>query len=216
MLVSSPFPCPLCHSEKAFHFYQDQFRDYYRCERCSLVFVLPSAYLSPADEKSRYDLHKNSPDDPAYRLFLSRLFNPLQQRLPPNQHGLDFGAGPGPTLSVMFTEAGHHMEIYDPFYAHEPAVLTKVYDFITTSEVVEHLHHPAVEFERLWRCIKPSGYLGIMTKLVLDQTAFAAWHYKNDPTHVCFYSESTFHWLAAKWQADLTFSGNDVILLQKI
>jgi len=52
---------------------------------------------------------KNSPDDPRYRAFLSRLFIPLNERIAPESCGLDFGSGPGPTLSVMFEEQGHTM-----------------------------------------------------------------------------------------------------------
>jgi len=56
--------------------------------------------------------------------------------------------------------------------------------------------------------------LGIMTKLALDREAFACWHYKNDRTHVSFFSRETFTWLAAEWNAELAFVGNDVILLR--
>jgi len=69
--------------------------------------------------------------------------------------------------------------------------------------------------DRLWSCLKPSGVLGIMTKRVIDQEAFSRWHYKDDLTHVCFYSTETFQWLAAQWHATVTFSGNDVVLLMK-
>jgi hypothetical protein len=55
-----------------------------------------------------------------------------------------------------------------------------------------------------------------MTKLVIDRDAFATWHYKNDPTHVCFFSVDTFHWLADLWRAKIEFIGNDVIILEKI
>jgi hypothetical protein len=54
-----------------------------------------------------------------------------------------------------------------------------------------------------------------MTKLALDQEAFASWHYKNDPTHVVFFSRATCQWLAERWQANLVFADKDVILLQK-
>jgi hypothetical protein len=54
-----------------------------------------------------------------------------------------------------------------------------------------------------------------MTKLVQDYEAFARWHYKNDDTHICFFSRSTFEWLADQWQAELTFAGKDVILFYK-
>jgi SAM-dependent methyltransferase len=177
--------------------------------------VLPHEFLSPEEENSVYNLHENSADDPRYRRFLRRLFVPLSQRLAPNSFGLDFGSGPGPTLSLMFEEAGHSMEIYDPLYAPEIKLLQQQYDFISASEVVEHLHRPREELERLWSCLKPNGWLGIMTKRVIDQKAFARWHYKSDPTHVCFFSIETFRWLEDHWRATLTIKEKDVVLFTK-
>jgi len=207
--------CPLCQAAAGDEIYQDKHRNYLRCRICNLVFVPPAQFLSAVEEKARYGLHQNSPEDLAYRRFLSRLFLPLQKLLAPRSCGLDFGSGPGPTLSVMFAEAGHSMAIYDHFYARDPSVWEKQYDFITATEVVEHLHNPQKDLHRLWACLKPGGRLGIMTKLALGQEAFARWHYKNDLTHVCFFSQSTFAWLADQWRADLTFANKDVIILAK-
>lgn len=180
-----------------------------------MVFVPPRFLLSPAEEKSVYDQHQNSPDDAGYRTFLSRLCNPLCERLSPGSRGLDFGSGPGPTLSVMFTEAGHQVAIYDPFYAPLCPPPEALYDFITASEVVEHLRHPGVELERLWKILNPGGLLGVMTKRVLDREAFSRWHYKNDPTHIRFFSTATFEYLAEHWRAELTVVGDDVVLFRK-
>ncbi len=207
--------CPLCQSAPPEEFHRDPRRDYFRCRTCSLVFVPPEQFLSAEAEKAEYDRHRNTPDDPGYRRFLSRLFNPLQKHLKPCSRGLDFGSGPGPALSVMLEEAGHPMRIYDPFYADSPEALDKKYDFITATEVLEHLHQPQLELERLWAALLPGGCLGIMTKLVLDRRAFSRWHYKNDLTHVCFFSRETFRWLAAKWAADLFFTDKDVIIIYK-
>ena len=143
------------------------------------------------------------------------MFNPLSLKLSPGSFGLDFGSGPEPTLSIMFEEEGHKMNIYDPYYAPDKIVLNEQYDFVTASEVVEHLHNPAIEFDLLWSILKPGGWLGLMTKLALDKEAFAKWHYKNDPTHVCFFSKETMEWLAEKWKAKIQFIGRDVILFQK-
>ena len=206
--------CPLCRTSEGRPFHQDS-REYFRCPVCLLVLVPSHQFLTPEDEKAEYDSHENSADDPRYRRFLGRLFVPLSQRLSPESCGLDFGSGPGPTLSVMFEEAGHSMEIYDPFYAPDIKPLQQRYDFITASEVVEHLHHPRRELERLWSCLKPNGSLGIMTKRVIDREAFSRWHYKDDPTHVCFYSTETFRWLADHWRARLTVPENDVVLFMK-
>ena len=180
-----------------------------------MVFVPPEQFLSAERERAVYDRHENSPNDEGYRQFLSRMFEPLAERLATGSRGLDFGSGPGPTLSIMFEEAGHTMAIYDPFYAPDPAPLDKQYDFITATEVVEHLHHPRRELDRLWSCLEPGGLLGIMTKRVIDRDAFSRWHYKNDPTHACFFSTETFEWLAGYWQAELTIVGDDVVLFGK-
>ena len=206
--------CPLCRKSEGRPYYQDS-REYFHCPACTLVFVLPCQFLSRKEEKSVYDLHENSTDDPGYRHFLARLFGTLSQRLAPNSCGLDFGSGPGPTLSAMFEEAGHSMEIYDPFFAPEIKVFQQQYDFIVASEVVEHLHYPRQELDRLWSCLKPQGSLGIMTKRVIDREAFSRWHYKNDPTHVCFFSTETFRWLANHWSSILTVPEKDVVLFFK-
>jgi len=207
--------CPLCKKADLSKIHKDRRRDYFLCQACKLVFVPSTQFLSAKDEKAEYDLHQNSPDDQGYRRFLSRLFTPMQELLAPGSRGLDFGSGPGPTLFLMFEEAGHFMAIYDHFYARNPFVLENQYDFITATEVVEHLHDPKKEFDRLWGCLKTGGWLGIMTKLVLDREAFAHWHYKNDPAHVCFFAWSTFEWIANQWQANLSFVGKDVILFYK-
>jgi SAM-dependent methyltransferase len=192
-------------------FWQDQRRDYYRCRRCCLVFVPPRQYLSPADELAQYQLHRNDPGDSGYRRFLGRLYEPLQARLAPHSRGLDFGCGPGPTLS----QTGHHVQLYDCFFAPDRSVLAGSYDFITATEVVEHLHCPGEELNRLWALLRPGGHFGVMTKLVLDREAFSRWHYKNDPTHVSFFSRPTFDWLAGEWGADIEFAGQDVIIFTK-
>ena len=207
--------CPLCLSKGNVFFYSDSFRDYYRCYKCNLIHIPPSQYIPREAEFAEYNKHQNSQEDSGYRKFLSRLFNPLSLQLSPGSHGLDFGCGPGPTLSVMFEEAGYSVDLYDPFYAPDTNVFKHQYDFITASEVVEHLHNPLKELDLLWSLLKPGGWLGVMTKLALDREEFSKWHYKDDPTHVCFFSKKTMNWLAEKWTTEALYFGKDVILFQK-
>ena len=103
----------------------------------------------------------------------------------------------------------------DTLYAADESVLESDYDFVTATEVIEHVQRPLHSLTRMWRCVKASGYLGLMTKLVIDQAAFAHWHYKNDETHICFYSQETFKWLARQWNTEAVFVGHDVIIFQK-
>ncbi len=207
--------CPLCQSEHIEDYSQDKHRDYLLCRSCHLVFVPKKQFLSADKEKARYDEHNNSPADLSYRNFLQRIFTPMHKRLKSGSAGLDFGSGPGPTLSIMFQDAGYRMSIYDHFFAHNPEVFTKHYDFITATEVVEHLHQPAKELDKLWNCLKTGGLLGIMTKQLVSREAFQNWHYKRDLTHVCFFSRKTFQCLAHEWDASIEYIDNDIVLFYK-
>ncbi len=137
-----------------------------------MVSTDPENHPSPTVEKDHYDQHENDPNDRSYRQFLSRLSTPVNARLKPKSNGLDFGCGPGPTLSKMFVEAGHSMQVYDPYYAPNPSTLKGTYDFITLSEVIEHLQQPRLELMTLWKLLRPNGLLGIMTKRVTTKAAF--------------------------------------------
>ncbi|GHC33728.1 class I SAM-dependent methyltransferase [Aidingimonas halophila] len=207
--------CPLCHHDETEHYHRDKWRDYWQCQACELVFVPPGQQLSPAEEKAVYDRHENDIDDPGYRRFLSRLAGPLLARVPPGATGLDFGCGPGPALAAMLVEQGIDMTLYDPFYAPDTRVFEQYYDIITASEVVEHLNAPGSELERLAERLRPGGWMGIMTKRVLSRKAFAGWHYIRDLTHVAFFSETTFHWLAGHLDMQVEFPAADVALLHK-
>lgn len=206
--------CPLCAHHPAESYAVDTRRAYFQCPRCALVFADPASHASPEEEKALYDLHENDPDDPGYRRFLGRLATPLRERLKPGMEGLDYGCGPGPALARMLEEGGMSMSVYDPYYAPDPAVLERTYDFVTCTETVEHFRRPAEDWETLVALLRPGGWLGIMTQLVIDCERFCRWQYKNDPTHVGFYSEATFHWLASHFRLELERVGRDVMLLR--
>jgi SAM-dependent methyltransferase len=210
----NPPRCPLCGSP-AEPFCRDRVRSYLRCPHCDLIFVPEQYHLKPDEEKARYDFHQNDPADSNYRNFLSRLFQPLEKKLGPGSHGLDFGCGPGPALSVMFEEAGHSCAVYDLHYADDPAVFDRQYDFLTCSETMEHLYRPRAEFERFLRLVKPGGWIGIMTRLHDEAPVpFDRWHYKNDDTHVCFFSKQTFRTLEKTYALRREFHPGSVVLIQ--
>ncbi|WP_158162143.1 class I SAM-dependent methyltransferase [Grimontia hollisae] len=208
--------CPLCGSADIADFEQDKRRRYFRCQRCSLVFADPASLLSAEEEKAIYNQHDNVVDDPGYRHFLSRIATPLGEKLgDASLQGLDFGCGPGPALAAVLRDAGHEMAIYDPYFFPDNRVLERTYDFVTCTEAIEHFYLPHREWRQLLGLVRPGGWLAIMTKLVIDADAFTRWHYKNDPTHVSFFSRETFCFLAERDGLDVDFVGNDVILLRK-
>ncbi|WP_193432820.1 class I SAM-dependent methyltransferase [Microbulbifer mangrovi] len=211
----SDYPCPLCRHPAAQFYHRDKFRSYYQCVECALVFVPPEYHLSRQAEKAYYDLHENSAEDEGYRRFLSRCATPLLERLVAPSLGLDFGCGPAPVLAQILAQNGHTMATYDLYYQPDESVLSQYYDFIVTTEVVEHLGEPVSVLEVLWQRINPGGVLAIMTKLVASPERFANWHYIRDPTHIVFFSTQTFHWLAQHLGAQVTFLDSDVIFLNK-
>lgn len=190
-------------------------RSYLRCRECALVFVPARFHLSPDAERAVYAQHENDPSDPRYRAFLSRLFVPMRARLALGASGLDFGCGPGPLLATMFRESGVDCAEYDPMFADDRALLTRQYDFISSSEVFEHLADPAGVLTQLLGLLRPGGWLGVMTKRVTADAAFATWHYIRDSTHISFFGDRTFEWIGERYGLSVTFESPDVVLLQR-
>jgi len=208
--------CPLCLESTITHYHQDKLRDYWQCLHCHLVFVKSQDRLNTDDEKAIYDKHENSFDDLGYQNFLNKLLIPLTNKLKSKASGLDFGSGPGPAILTMMANKGFRMVNYDPYYANNPEVLKQQYDFITCTEVIEHLYHPHQELTLLCQMLKDNGLLGIMTKRLINFEKFRSWHYKNDPTHVCFYSDLTFEYIAEKWGYKLEIINSDSVILHKL
>ena len=207
--------CPLCKSINSSKFYKDKFREYLCCASCDFVFVPKVYHLSKTEEKLRYDTHNNNPYDDRYRGFLSQLLKPLLERIPEKSSGLDFGSGPGPTLSLMLEEYGHTMELYDKFYADNDSVFDKKYDFITATEVLEHLSEPMEEISRLSGILNNQGYLAVMTQILTSKIDFSSWYYKNDPSHIGFFTKKSLNFLASYLNIEVSFVSERVVFFKK-
>jgi len=216
MFCVLPPRCPVCRAAPVADFGTFDGKRYWRCDACEARGMAPAHYPDAATERAEYDRHENDVDDPGYRRFLSKLAVPLLARLGPNARGLDYGCGPGPALAAMLREVGHEVAVYDPFYAPDPAPLAETYDFITCTEVAEHFHRPADEFDRLGAMLRPGGWLAVMTCFQTDDARFGGWHYRKDATHVVFYRAATFATIAAQrgWSAHIPCK--DVALLQRL
>lgn len=207
--------CPVCRAPALDHFLKVGGRDFLRCKTCAARLLHPHHRPDRQTEEAHYLTHRNDPDDPDYRRFLSQLAEPLLQRLPAGASGLDFGCGPGPALAAMLREAGHEVALYDPFFQPDETPLEQNYDFVTCSETAEHFHHPADEFDRFDQLLRPGGWLALMTAFAPADDDFAAWHYHRDPTHVVFYSPATLRAIAAArgWTCEIPAA--NVALMQK-
>lgn len=147
-------------------------------------------------EKERYLTHNNDVNDRRYRNFVSPIVNAVLDDMKPLHHkGLDFGAGTGPVITKILLEKKYNIEPYDPLFLNDRRLLENQYDFIVCCEVIEHFHYPFEEFEMLYNLLEDNGCLYCMTHLYQPNIDFGTWYYKNDPTHVFFYTAKTMEFI---------------------
>jgi len=211
--------CPLCNTKLPPQFFhQDKKRTYYQCNRCDLVYVDNASLPKLCEEEREYALHNNHFDDPGYLAFLSR---PLQAAInalscrPEHATALDFGCGPAPVLAALLSRQLAEVSYFDPLFFPRALHSDKQFDLITCTEAIEHFHTPQKEWQHFMQLLSPAGVLVIMTKRVISAERFANWHYKNDPTHVSFFSESTFRFLASEWNLMVSFPSADIAVFKR-
>ncbi|MFM8269857.1 MAG: class I SAM-dependent methyltransferase [Pseudomonadota bacterium] len=207
-------PCPLC-SQVDCSFVAINFkRTFFKCPTCDLVFVDPSQRLTEKEERTRYESHNNNVEDPRYQDFLRPLMEVICRNFPSGAKGLDFGAGPGPALAEMLKKMNYEISLYDPFFWPGTKPLQTQYDFVLSSEAVEHFFNPRKEFQRLRSLLKPQGALFIMTLLHSSAEELSQWYYLKDPTHVCAFSQETFYWIRKEFGFErVEFHGPRIISL---
>ena len=188
---------------------------YHHCLACEYVFKDPEYYQSIEEQKSRYDLHENDPEDEGYRAYFQRFFDFVLPRVGTPENALDFGCGRSTLLADMLASKGVTCDAYDPIY--HPIVLNKHYDLIVSTEVFEHLHDPRAIFMQLVSMLKEGGYLAIQTQFHPNEIAlFRQWYYHKDPTHIVFFRPKTFKKLAEIHGCEvLADNGKNMIVLQK-
>ncbi|WPU64659.1 class I SAM-dependent methyltransferase [Peredibacter starrii] len=188
--------CPLCQHQSSTIFDQDKIRSYYLCGNCELVFVPREALISPTEEKKRYDSHQNSDQDPGYHHYLQNISQEVLPHLLKSERGLDFGCGATKILGSFFEQRGHSVDSFDLYYHPDQSIWDKKYDFIILSEVIEHLGEPETVMKRLSSILNPAGKIFIKTKMYPQKSQFPNWFYKRDITHVQFFNQKSFEFLA--------------------
>jgi hypothetical protein len=159
------------------------------------VFRDPATFISSEAEKARYLTHNNDVEDERYQEFVSPITSSVMKNVSPGSLGLDYGAGTGPVIAKMLEDEGYRINLYDPFFHPDKTVLAHTYDFVVCCEVIEHFHKPLEEFRLLKQFLRPTGRLYCMTDLLVERRDFDKWYYKDDPTHVIFYSEENLKWI---------------------
>ena len=211
--------CPLCLNSQCNLYYSSDrknlVRDYVICKVCDLIFVPEIFHISEKEQKARYLEHNNDPNDQRYRTFLSRLKDRITPFLNPGQIGLDYGSGPGPTLSIMMTEDGYTTKNYDPIFQPNTFVLNRKYEFVVSSETIEHFVDVRANFDFIDGILAKFGVFGVMTSIKYQHIRFETWSYHYDPTHVSFYSPVTMAYIASNWDWDIAGIYDNVYIYRK-
>jgi len=163
---------------------------------CSLVFQERSTLPNAEEERTRYTLHRNNEDDDGYLRWLQSF---IDLAVTPWYQGgtvLDFGSGPNPVLTGMLRSQGINTYNYDPFFAPEWP-LRNDFSLILMCEVLEHIHDPILAFDRLFEGSADKAVLSVKTQFLpsLDKKTFEKWWYKEDPTHIRFYTPRSLQFL---------------------
>lgn len=189
--------CRICEHPTRLFF--KGYYDFYQCLSCKSVQRHPSTYPSLQEEKKRYEQHNNDVNDLNYQQFVKPIVNEVLKNHQPNEKGLDFGSGTGPVITKLLKDKDYYIQTYDPIFDNNKAVLQQQYHFIVCCEVMEHFHDPKKEFTLLKSLLLPGGKLYCMTDLYSVNIDFDKWYYKNDPTHVFFYSKKSLEYIKRKW-----------------
>ena len=210
--------CCICQSYELLMYKHPKFDiEFIECLRCKTIYKSKKMKISEEKEKEIYNLHENHKDNLGYVQFLSNFI--LDAVMPFKKQGevLDFGSGPNPVLKyILDHHYGFKTHIYDYYYHKDEKVFNHKYDVITSTEVFEHLWDPIKELKRLLNCLKPDGILAIMT-LFRPKTKEEVfnWFYIRDPSHVIFYSEESFKYLAKMLNLKIIFSNHKRYIILK-
>lgn len=206
--------CSLCGSETILY---SEIRDriYYSCVECKGILLHPSCFLPREAEKERYQLHQNDVTDSGYQKFVFPITQSILKEYSKHHKGLDFGSGTNSATSYVLKKNEYDVALYDPFFNKNTNTLAVQYDYIICCEVMEHFYNPAKEFQLLDSVLKPKGNLYCKTKLYNPKIDFNSWWYKNDATHVFFYSSKTLMWIKNKFNFNFLSYSDDLIVFKK-
>lgn len=191
--------CPLCISHDCTLLPDGSSRPFILCNSCGLVFVPRENHLTPEEEKQRYALHHNSPDDRKYHDYLSSIADDVLRLVKGPCAVLDFGSGKNQVLATIMRARGAHAVAHDPLYGMSAGEDMR-FNVVVACEALEHLRDPRRDIDYIARVVMPAGYVYARTRLydgVPDLSAdFDAWWYAKDPTHICFFCGKTMEKVA--------------------
>lgn len=173
---------------------------YHYCDFCKSVFLDNEFLLSEQNQLDRYLLHNNTLENIGYKKYLQKFLDEVMSVAELKNHFyLDYGSGPNPCLVELVKEKYPNfssIEGWDLYFTKDFSPKENFYSLITCLEVAEHFENPEESFKHINSLLKKGGFLAIQTQLFVSESEFektekkfATWWYKEDTTHVTFYSK---------------------------
>lgn len=186
---------------------------FWQCKDCEFLFKDPKYWPTPKQEKARYEKHQNGNE--GHLQFLSPMIEFVGSLYSTKSIGLDWGSGPVPVLAEALSKKGIQMDHYDPFFYPTRPLNHKKFDFITLTEVIEHVFDPRLFVNDLTSRLKPSGKLFVMTEPYPGIKELGSWSYRRDLTHVGFYCEKVFLKFSEIFHLELTEQRKNIFVFDK-
>jgi SAM-dependent methyltransferase len=219
--------CRICRNP-SYPVFEDT-RPFFACNVCGLIFS--DCLLSPeAVEKHYKDQHDNPFDWMKEANGFVELLKNAGISVPLMSSSiLDYGSGSG-SLTEALKKIGFKVDCYEPMLHGEfnRKSYAESYDVIILNEVVEHLEDINKTLDIIYSVLAPNGVVFFKT-LLTDQIindpenfkeSFKRWWYKDDPTHISFFSILTIEYICKDRGRNLavraiTYNDN-CLILQKI
>ncbi len=191
--------CKVCQGSTSL-FYENG-RRFFRCAHCAFIFS--PLKVSREEEEQHYKSQWGLADAETWRSKAEVLLNVILQYNTPKSI-LDFGSGCG-SLTQAFRVLGYPTTPLEPMIHGflKDQEFKHPFDAIVGIEVIEHLPDPVSELRELEKVLAPGGVMVFSTLMTnafinhpLAQDHFSSWWYKDDPTHVSFFSNQTLDALA--------------------
>jgi len=209
--------CKICNSKTSSFRVIKSNKLYHKCINCDFIWLDDNFIVSNQIEMERYNLHENTIENTGYVNFFKNFINfavtPYKEQV---KTILDYGCGTEPVLAELLKNEGYKVNYYD-LYFHKNEYKNKNYDMVLSTEVIEHTKSPLKIIKDLLSVITNDGILAIMTLFTPPKEQdFNTWWYKDDITHISFFTENTFKIICSLLECKIISSNNkNIIVLQK-